>query len=180
MIRNISELNRIIQCDKSKYSCLSSLKKTIYAFLCHDRDIYTFRYIKLLRKTEYWDYKRKQNKVFWPFYIIVKSRKNRLGLNIGIDMGENAFEEGLYIAHTGIIVGSAKIGKNCKLHGQNCIGSNVEIGDNCELWVGAKIIGPCKLADGTIVAAGALVKESVQVPGMTLAGVPAKIVSRHE
>lgn len=180
MIESRKQLKHIIKKDKSKYECLKGNAKYIYAFLCRDRDYYSFKYIKLLRKTEYWDYKRKKSQIFWPIYIIAKARKNKLGLAIGIDMGENAFGEGLYIAHTGIIVGSSKIGKNCKLHGQNCIGSNVELGDNCELWVGAKVIGPCKLADGTIVAAGAVVKDSVLEPGMTLAGVPAKIVSKHE
>lgn len=180
MIKSRKELKQIIKCDRLKYDCLKKFDKYIYAFLCNDRDYHVFRYIKLMRITEYWDYKRKHNKFFWPIYIVTKARKNKLGLHIGIDMGENAFGQGLYIAHTGIIVGSSKIGKNCKLHGQNCIGSNVEMGDNCELWVGAKVIGPCKLADGTIVAAGAVVIDSVLEPGMTLAGVPAKIVSKHE
>lgn len=89
-------------------------------------------------------------------------------------MGECAFAPGLYIAHTNIIVGSAKIGNNCKLHGQNCIGSGAKIGNNCELWVGARIIGPAHLADGITVAAGAVVVNSFEEENITIGGVPAK------
>lgn len=178
MIKTRKELKEYISKDRNNYPCLSTKLKTFYAFLCHDRDYFVFRYIKLLRLTEYYDYRRKKNKLFLPVYILIKSKKNKLGQRLHLDFGENAFDKGLYIAHAGIIVGSSKIGKNCKLHGQNCIGSNVELGDNCELWVGAKIIGPCKLGNNVTVAAGAVVVDCFEEDGIVLAGVPAKIVKR--
>ncbi len=115
-----------------------------------------------------------KNKLHWIGYIWWKHRKNKLGRILNLDMGEGAFGPGLYIAHTNIIVGSAKIGSNCKLHGQNCIGSGAIIGNNCELWVGAKVFGPNSLADNITVAAGAVVVDSFDEEGITIGGVPAR------
>ena len=67
-----------------------------------------------------------------------------------------------------------KIEINCKLRGQNCIGSNVIIGDNCELWVGAKIIGPCKLGNNITIGAGAVVVDSFEEDNIILLVIPAK------
>lgn len=171
---NRKELKDTLKKERANYLCLSSKIKTIYAFLCQDRDYYVYKFIKKLRHTEYYAERKSKNIIYYLPYIIYKKQKNKLGRYIGIDMGEGAFEPGLYIAHTGIIVGSSKIGKNCKLHGQNCIGSGAVIGDNCELWVGAKVIGPAKLANNITVAAGAVVVDSFDEPNITIAGVPAK------
>lgn len=168
------ELKETVKLERANYPALDSGVKRLYAFLCGDRDLYVYKYLRLLRHTEYYFERKNKNALYYLPYIFYKGRKNRLGQRIGIDMGEGAFDRGLYIAHTGIIVGSAKIGKNCKLHGQNCIGSNAVIGDNCELWVGAKVIGPAHLADNITVAAGAVVVDSFEEEGITIGGVPAR------
>lgn len=163
--------------EKNNYPCLRDSLHTFYAWLCQDRDYYVYQYIKRLRMTEYHYALRDKNKLHWIGYIWWKHRKNKLGRILNLDMGEGAFGPGLYIAHTNIIVGSAKIGSNCKLHGQNCIGSGAELGNNCELWVGAKVFGPCKLADNITVAAGAVVIHSFEEEGITIGGVPAKKIN---
>ena len=173
----LKDLKKIIKADLSNYDSLSTATKRLYALLCGDRDYYVFRYIKLLRITEYFTEKKNRSFIFYPFYIHYKRKKNRLGQFLGIDMGEGAFSSGLYIAHTGIIVGSADIGKNCKLHGQNCIGSGAVIGDNCELWVGAKVFGPAHLANNITVAAGAVVIDSFDEENITIGGIPARKLS---
>ncbi len=168
------ELKETLELEKKNYPALGTAGKSLYAFLCQDRDHYVYKYIRLLRHTEYYFERKSKNALYYLPYIFYKSRKNRLGRCIGIDMGEGAFDRGLFIAHTGIIVGSAKIGKNCKLHGQNVIGSNAVIGNNCELWVGAKVIGPARLADNITVAAGAVVVDTFEEEGITIGGVPAR------
>jgi len=52
----------------------------------------------------------------------------------------------------------------------------VSVGDN--VWIGARvcILAGVKLAPGTIVGAGSVVKHSVDVENCTIAGVPAKVV----
>ena len=142
-----------------------------------------YKYIKLLRKTEY-HYNNKKNLFHKLMYAIKRRGKNILGRKLGIEMWENSFDEGLRIEHSGNIVvnGHARIGKNCILHGSNCIGNDglssmtPRIGDNVRIGVGAKIIGDVDIADNVIVAAGAVVIKSCDVPYAVLAGVPAKIV----
>lgn len=157
---------------------------------CNQR-VYNWRFIKLLRKCEY--YREKANKSINPIckglYWICRIRKNRLGVFIGIEIPENVFWEGLIIHHNGNIVvnGSAEVGKNCQLHGDNCIG-NVgkensltdcpRIGDNVEIGVGAKIIGGITLADNIKIGANAVVTQSFYEDGITLVGIPAHKLER--
>jgi len=75
----------------------------------------------------------------------------------------------------------ARIGKNCKIHGNCCIGSDggypdlsPVIGDNVDIGQGAQIIGNIKVADNVRIGAGAVVVKDVLTPGVTVVGVPAK------
>ena len=89
-----------------------------------------------------------------------------MGVFIGVEIPENVFGEGLIIHHNGSIVvnGSSKVGKNCQLHGDNCIG-NVgksdsltdcpQIGNNVEIGVGAKVLGGIIIADNIKIGANA-------------------------
>ncbi len=176
-IKDRKQLKYICRLERAKYPCLSTVSKTVYARLCHDRDFFVCKYLKLLRTTEYYDYKRSVNPIYMPLYIITKCRKNSLGERLNLDMGENAFDEGLFIAHKSIIVGSSTIGKNCILHGQNCIGSGAVIGDDCEMMVGAKIFGPAHIGNNVTVAAGAVVVKNIEEDNVVIAGVPARIIS---
>ena len=105
-----------------------------------------------------------------------------MGQRLGIEIFENTFDAGLNIFHAGDIVinGNSVIGKNCRLHGNNCIGNNgfddasPILGDNVRLGVGAKIIGNVKIADNVIIAAGAVVLNSFEEEGITIGGIPAK------
>ena len=175
---NKDKLKYVLAVEKNNYSSLSCLVKKIYSLLCQDRDYFVYKYIRQLRYTEYYAERKTTNRLMYFPYIFHKNHKNKLGRILGIDMGEGAFDQGLYIAHTGIIVGSSRIGKNCKLHGQNCIGSNVIIGDNCELWVGAKVIGPCKLGNNVTIGAGAVVVDSFEEDNITLVGIPARKIKQ--
>ena len=151
--------------------------------LTADNNYKIYQYVRLLRYTEY-HYNNRQNIVHKLLYAWYRRKKNILGRKLGIEMWENTFDSGLQIYHCGNIVvnGGARIGKNCKLHGSNCIGNNGKsldnpiIGNNVRLGVGAKVIGGVQLADNITVAAGAVVIHSCMTPGAVLAGVPAKCV----
>ncbi len=88
----------------------------------------------------------------------------------------------MQIHHSGNIVvnGKSRIGKNCQLHGSNCIGNDGKtldapvIGNNVEVGVGAKIIGGIRIADNIKIGAGAIVVTSFTEPGITIGGVPAR------
>lgn len=141
-----------------------------------------WKYIRLLRYAGYYYERRNHNILYAALYFFYCRRKNKLGRKLGIEINEKSFQKGLEIYHTyGVVVnGDSRIGENCKLHGNNCIGNNgytkecPKIGNNVRLGVGAKIIGDVEIADDITVAAGAVVVNSFLEPGITIGGIPAK------
>lgn len=179
MIQNKKKLKETLQREKKFYytSYCTSKKDIINRVITRDPLIVIYKYIKYLRKSEY--YYNTNNKLLYAFY---RYKKNKIGVKIGIEMWENNFDSDLKIYHCGNIVVNrgAKIGKNCKLHGDNCIGNNGVtndvpiIGNNVDIGVGAKIIGNVRIADNVIIGAGAVVNKSFLEDGAVVCGVPAK------
>ena len=184
MIKTYEELVKTIKKEKIIYFG-NNKKKYIEKLLVRDKDIYIFKFQKYLRKTEYF-YNRKKSIMHRILYIFYRTKKNKLGLKLGIEMWENTFDSGLRIWHAGSIVvnGECRIGKNCQLKGNNCIGNNgkdnraPKIGDNVSIGNGAIIIGPIEIADETTIAAGAVVTKTFNEKGCVLKGVPAEKVGR--
>jgi serine O-acetyltransferase len=52
------------------------------------------------------------------------------------------------------------------------------IGDNCDIGVGAKIIGDITIADNVTIGAGAIVNKSCLESNVVLAGIPARIIKK--
>ncbi len=132
--------------------------------------------MRALRYTEY--YYNCNKKVL---YFFAQRKKNRLGAMLGITIWHNTVDAGLKIWHYGSIIvnGHAKIGKNCQLHGDNCIGNKggesyeaPSIGNNVEIGVGACVIGDIFIADNVRIGANAVVTKSCYTEGATLVGVP--------
>lgn len=176
MIKTKKKLKEVLKYEKTLYP------NQLFDYLvCYQR-IYNWRYIKYLRKTEY--HKNNKGFVHKMFYLYYSRKKNRLGSRIGVEIWENSFDEGLIIHHNGNIVinGGAKIGKNCQLHGDNCIGNAYAgsvmpvIGDNVDIGVGAKIIGNVKIANGIKIGANAVVNKSFYEENITIVGCPARKV----
>ena len=121
-------------------------------------------------------------------YFFIKRARNKLGVLLGFHIPCGVFQKGLLIYHSGSIVvnANARIGRNCILHGENCIGNNgitesaPILGDFCDIGVGAKIIGNVKLGNNIRIGANAVVTKSFEGDNLILAGVPAKIITRKE
>ena len=180
MIKRKEDLKNCIRIDK-KYYNMESKREKIIQFITNDPKIKIWKYVKLLRKTEYY-YNTKHSIMRNIKYTFYRNRKDTLGFKLGIELWENTFDAGLVIFHSSNIVvnGMSRIGKNCKLHGTNCIGNSgfsfeaPILGDNVDVGVGAKIIGDVYIADDIIIGAGAVVTKSFYEKGITIAGVPAK------
>ena len=108
-------------------------------------------------------------------------------VKLGFSIPPNTFGPGLAIAHRGTIVvnGGAKIGANCRIHVDVNIGTEAGkdsaapiIGDNCCIAPGAKIFGPITIGAGTVVGANAVVNKDFPQGNQTIAGVPARVVSK--
>lgn len=145
-----------------------------------------YKFYKSLRLTEYY-YNRKQN----PFIKIIKKllyiRHIRLCNKFNWTIPINVFGPGLAIVHTGTIVvsGSAKIGKNCRIHVCTNIGRAIShgeagapiIGDNVYIGPGVKMFGKIKIGNNTAIGANSVVNKSFEEGNCTIAGVPAKKIS---
>lgn len=114
--------------------------------------------------------------------FFVKRKRNSLGVMLGFHIPVGVFDTGLLIYHSGSIVvnNNARVGKNCVLHGENCIGNNGTtedapiIGDNADIGIGAKIIGGIRLGNNIHIGANAVVTKSFEEDNITLIGIPAK------
>lgn len=154
--------------DRLKYIISMFIKSPLYM---------NWKYVKVLRKVEF--YKNNSNKILYIFY---KRKLNKLGQKLGIEIKENCFGKGLKIFHGGsIIVNSkARIGENCRIVGNVCIGNNrsdggvPKIGKNVLIGIGAIVIGDIEIADNISIAAGAVVVNSFKEEGITIGGIPAR------
>ena len=155
-------------------------------------DIKTWMKCKLLKEHEWYIYRFQRNlrleensKNIFTKYIHRLS-KNLLGAKLGIYIQAGVFEDGLHIWHYGNITVNAnsRVGRNCILHGDNCIGNNGKdegcpiIGDNVDIGVGAKILGPITIADGVKIGAGAIVVKSCLIKNSTVVGIPGREQSK--
>lgn len=185
MIETRENLKSVIAMER-KFYISDSVQAKLEQLLTRDlkRSIWLFQ--KHLRYSEYYYNNRKKP---WNalLYIYHRRRKNVLGERLGIYIWENTFDEGLHIfyTHGTVINGKAKVGKNCRLHGNICIGNNGRtfdapvIGDNADLGVGTKIIGGIELVDNITTGAGAVVVNSFNRGGV-LVGVPARYTRKDK
>lgn len=180
MISKYKELKNTIKNEKSKYFS-GNIKKDLLQIIVKDKDIAIFKFQKYLRKSEYY-YNNKHMMLNKILYLYYRRKKNILGNKLGIEIWENTFDIGLKIWHAGSIVvnGEARIGKECELKGNNCIGNDGKtnlaprLGNNVSLGNGAKIIGDVELGNNVIIGAGAIVTKSFKEDNIVLVGVPAR------
>lgn len=183
-IKNKKQLNFILESEKQLYLNKDGKIKFLFKKVKREPIYYSWKYVATMRKANFY-YGIRRNSIFSAIMYLYYIRKmNAIGRKNGIECGEHVFDEGLKIFHTqGIVInGNCKIGTNCRLYGNNCIGNDgispecPTVGDNVKICVGAKILGNVEIADGVVVAAGAVVVNSCNEKNAILAGIPAKII----
>jgi UDP-3-O-[3-hydroxymyristoyl] glucosamine N-acyltransferase len=78
------------------------------------------------------------------------------------------------ISHGSIIGHGSRIGRGCHISNHNSINGNVTLGEECFLGSAVVIRPQTRLADRTVVGAGAVVVKTFDEPGLVLVGAPAK------
>lgn len=145
-----------------------------------------WKYQRALRFHEYWTAKPAGLLTLLPRFFW-RYRYYKLGLLLNYEIPPFVAGPGLSLAHRGpvIINPYARVGKNCRIHSCVNIGTAAGtqdqapiIGDNCYLGPGAKLFGAIKIANGTAIAAQAVVHRSCEEENVTLGGIPARIISR--
>lgn len=145
-----------------------------------------WRFEILLRKAEYYTNNRK-NLINEILYLIYKFRFHRISVKLNFSIPLNVFGKGLSIAHYGPIVvnSNARIGDYCRIQECVTIGSTggsdraPQIGDFVFIASGARLIGDIKIGNNVAIGANAVVTKSFDENHVTLAGIPAKVISSH-
>lgn len=138
-----------------------------------------FRYLKSLRKYEYYQNKRSILRFFYKLY------NRRLGLKYNLALPINVIGYGIYIPHIegGVIINCESIGNNFEINSGCVIGkghTNMElpiIGHNVKMTVGSKIVGKVKIGNNVIVTPNSVVIKDVP-DNCVVAGVPTKIIKK--
>lgn len=179
MIESRSELKKILNTEETIYIS-GKFSTKVRLWLLRDHDYLLWRYIVALRCTEY-HFNANHKIRYWLW----QRKKNSIGAKLGLTIWHNTVGKGIRIWHYGSIIinGHAKIGENCQLHGENCIGNKgindnaaPILGNNVDVGVGAKIIGNIYIADDVKIGANAVVTKSCDIKGAVLCGVPARII----
>lgn len=180
MIQSKADLKEYMSADMAFYHRYRRYDRLI-ACLTQDPAYLICKYLRFLRREEY--YFNTRTDFFGKLaYLYFFRRKNVLGNRLGFKIPKNCFGPGLAIYHHGCIIvnEAARIGANCRLHGNNCIGNNgrmdiaPSVGDALDLGFGASIIGGVSLGDHITVGANAVVVRSEPGGNKTLVGIPAR------
>lgn len=178
MIESKKDLKEFMQADKDSLGITNLKRPRLF------RDE-IWKYEILLRKVEYYTNVKKSflHKILLLHY---KYLFHKLGTKLSFYVRPNVCNKGLSISHVGpvIINDYAKIGENCRIHVGVNIGATLNepkdapvIGKNVYIGPGAKIYGKITIGDNVAIGANAVVNKDVP-NNVTVAGVPAKIVSK--
>ena len=147
------------------------------------------RFTMLMRLLEYLRARSAPKIVRLPILLWYR----RLSIRLGFSVEPGIFGPGLAIVHYGLLVidPSTRIGRNCRIHSGVNIGGSAQfvdpteasrysprIGHNVYIGPGAKLYGPITIGDNCVIGANAVVTRSFPEEGLTLAGIPAKVIAQ--
>lgn len=160
-------------------------KPTLKDLIVQNEVWYIYRYIRLLRKVEFYKNCNKSRLLFLYYYI----RYKRLGFKLRFTIYPNTVGPGLRIFHCGDFVhikSNCIIGKNCTLLPGVVIGNknidnddtHVLIGDNCYIGLGVKIFGQVSIGNNVTIGANSIILHDIP-DNCVVAGIPARIIKRN-
>ncbi|WP_432411017.1 serine O-acetyltransferase [Rasiella sp. SM2506] len=147
------------------------------------------RFTFLLRFNEY--LLNNNNPMIIRFFCLLWYK--RLSIKLGFSIPFNVFDQGFAPVHYGLLLvhPRCKIGKNCRVHTGVTIGGYsgfantfkegelrpTVIGNNCYIGPGAKLFGGITIGPNCVIGANSVISKSFKNNGVTIAGIPAKIIA---
>lgn len=176
MIKTAEDLKYYLECDRVAMSRTGRARPW---------DL-TYWFLHCMRHYEYWHNRRGAFKVLMELFWHLRFK--RISVKCGFTIPINRIGPGLCLPHYGTIIisNNASIGENCKIHAGVNIGDSSgkpdakHIGNNVYLGPGAKIVGGGVIADNVVVGANAVVAASIEQPGVTVGGIPAKVLREKD
>lgn len=157
----------------------------ILRLIRHADSAMAYRYLRCLRKYEYWLSQRgiigKITKFWYKWRLAVLSAK------YDIRITPNAVGYGLYLPHIvggGIIVVCKSMGNYCVINTQTVIGikdtmDEVPVfGDNCEINAGSRIFGKITIGNNVKIGPNTVVFKDVP-DNAVVSGVPARLIKMN-
>jgi serine O-acetyltransferase len=162
MITNLKQLRFYLFADR----VINGYDKRPLWKLWMSNDWYIMKFLRLLRISEYLDYKKHHNFIFWIPYLFYARAYRHISLKLGFDIPYNTIGYGVRLPHYGsfIINGACRIGNYCAVMpnvviadaNPKCIGNGVLFGTNV---VVAKNI---KISNGVQISANSFVNKSIE------------------
>lgn len=183
MITNKEQLKEYLKADLSvAHVPLNPIKR--YLLMLHGNEqCHTFRYVKCLRKMEY--YMNTGNKLLYHLYYL---RLSRMGLRYNLRVEYNAIGKGLSIIHLagggGCILNCNKMGEYCVVQAGVVLGSVRDgehrpyVGDHVCFGLGSKVYGLVHIGNCVHILPNAVVTKDVP-DNCIVGGVPAKIIRKY-
>lgn len=175
MIQSKSDYLYYLECDK--VALRKSGKRPRFK---HDIIWY---FERLLRKCEYYENCRRDllGRIYCKW---LKYKYVCLSHKLGFSIAFNHCGPGLCIEHYGPLYIGGIVGRNFRVIGNAVIGtidgnSMPIIGDNVFVGFGAAIVGGIRIADNVAVGANAVVTKDILTSGVSVAGIPAKVISNN-
>lgn len=120
-------------------------------------------FMRCMRKLEYYDYKKRESKLYLPVWLYYRIRYNKLSIKNGFDIPINTFGYGCRISHRcGIIInGNTKIGNYCCVYRCSCAdGQPKTIGNHVMIGTNVVITKEVSIADGCSISAMSMLNRS--------------------
>jgi serine O-acetyltransferase len=183
MIQSRKDYYYHLQEDAKTYNLTNRLK--YYAKLLYGgEDAHSLRYLKALRKYEYFN--NCSNSLLGKLMCYYsRYRWMRLSLRYNLHIGINMIGYGFHIAHFcgGGIINCKSMGNFCRMNAGVIVGNKDKqsdvaiIGNNVRLSAGCKVFGKIIIGDNVVVAPNAIVTKNVP-DNCIVAGIPARIIKK--
>lgn len=140
------------------------------------------RFMLIMRKTEYYQYKRTVSCFYAPIYVYYRIRYHYLSMRTGFDIPLNTLGYGCRIGHLSpiIINGNTKIGNYCSLS------NNIVFADGCpkvignDVFIGSNVVFAKSLtvADGCKISSCSFLNKSAVEVNILWGGLPANAIKK--